>query len=75
MTAPDLPSGTPEEQPRQVPALPRANAIAAVIVAIASLATAATLLILVSDDAGKAAAGAIATAGLALAGRLSTPAN
>ncbi|MDR6974190.1 hypothetical protein J2X68_000868 [Streptomyces sp. 3330] len=56
-----------------IPALPRANAVVAVIVAIASLGAAVTILTLVPDDAGKAAAGAIATAGLALAGRLGTP--
>jgi hypothetical protein len=62
-----------EEPMRSIPVLPRANAVAAVIVAVASLAAAICTLILVPDDAGKAAAGAIATAGLALAGRLGTP--
>ncbi|MDQ1032862.1 hypothetical protein QF035_010444 [Streptomyces umbrinus] len=38
-----------------------------------TLAAAIFTLILVPDDAGEAAAGAIATAGLALAGRLGTP--
>ncbi|MFJ8138769.1 hypothetical protein [Streptomyces sp. NPDC096013] len=56
-----------------IPVLPRANAVVAVIVAIASLGAAVTILIIVPDDAGRAAAGAIATAGLALAGRLVTP--
>ncbi|RPF30357.1 hypothetical protein [Streptomyces sp. TLI_185] len=61
------------EEPRHVPALPRVNAVAATIVAITSLGAAVIILILVPDDSGKAAAGAIATAGLALAGRLGTP--
>ncbi|MEU9919066.1 hypothetical protein [Streptomyces sp. NPDC051001] len=62
-----------EEPKGSIPVLPRANAVTAVIVAVASLAAAIVTLILVPDDAGKAAAGAIATAGLALAGRLGTP--
>ncbi|MFI1176909.1 hypothetical protein [Streptomyces melanogenes] len=49
------------------------NAITAVIVAIASLMAAVAVLVLVPDEAGRAAAGAIAAAGLALAGRLGTP--
>lgn len=66
----------PEQSDRgnsYVPVLPRANAVVAVIVAIASLGAAVITVILVPDDAGKAAAGAIATAGLTLAGRLGTP--
>ncbi|MFF4911248.1 hypothetical protein [Streptomyces sp. NPDC001260] len=62
-----------EEPKRSIPVLPRPNAVVAVIVAIASLAAAICTLMLVPDDAGKAAAGAIATAGLTLAGRLGTP--
>ena len=61
------------EEFRNIPVLPRANAVAATIVAIASMGAAITILILVPDDSGKAAAGAIATAGLALAGRLGSP--
>ncbi|MFB6962336.1 hypothetical protein ACFCYB_36500 [Streptomyces sp. NPDC056309] len=65
--------GKPREEFRNVPVLPRANAVAATIVAVASLGAAITVLILVPDESGKAAAAAIATAGLALAGRLGTP--
>ncbi|MEU6278497.1 hypothetical protein ABZ871_39845 [Streptomyces populi] len=68
-------AGPPRDPSQHVPALPRANAVAAVIVAIASLGAAVTILILVPDDSGKAAAGAIATAGLTLAGRLGSPAR
>lgn len=67
------PPAQPHRSFPDVPVLPRANAVAAVIVAMASLGAAIVILILVPDDAGKAAAGAIATAGLALAGRLGTP--
>lgn len=70
-------NGPPEVPPcsetRQIPRLPQANAITAIIVAIASLSTAVAVLMLVQDEAGMAAAGAIATAGLALAGKLGTP--
>ncbi|MCX4231808.1 hypothetical protein [Streptomyces ortus] len=69
----DVKRAAAEEPKRSIPVLPRANAVVAVIVAVASLAAAIFILILVPDDAGKAAAGAIATAGLALAGRLGTP--
>ncbi|MDX2701452.1 hypothetical protein PV350_01135 [Streptomyces sp. PA03-6a] len=70
-------TGPPEESrrkdARQVPRLPRANALTAIVIAVSSLATAVAILATVQDEAGKAAAGAIATAGLALAGRLGTP--
>jgi hypothetical protein len=48
----------------------RINVISATIVAVASLAAAVTILILATDETGAAAAGAVATAGLALAGQL-----
>lgn len=70
MPAPHTP---PPHQDRQIPRLPRANALAAIIIALASLATAVAILILVPDEVGRATAAAIATAGLALAGRLGTP--
>ncbi|MFE7077450.1 hypothetical protein ACFU96_45985 [Streptomyces sp. NPDC057620] len=69
----DVKRAAAEEPKRDIPVLPHANAVVAVIVAVASLATAIFTLVLVPDDAGKAAAGAIATAGFALAGRLGTP--
>ncbi|WP_328436808.1 hypothetical protein OHA71_06015 [Streptomyces sp. NBC_00444] len=62
-----------EEASRHVLALPRANAIAATIVALATLAATIVILILVTDDSGKAAAGAVSTTGLALAARLASP--
>jgi hypothetical protein len=68
------PSATPpQRETLHIPALPRANAVVAVIVAVASLGAAVITLILVPDGTGRAAAGAIATAGLALAGRLGIP--
>ncbi|WP_328692904.1 hypothetical protein OHA74_31915 [Streptomyces phaeochromogenes] len=49
---------------------PRISVIAATIVAVTSSAAAVTILILAPDESGAAAAGAVATAGLTLAGRL-----
>ncbi|MEU5668096.1 hypothetical protein [Streptomyces longwoodensis] len=69
----DVQRAASAEAKRSIPVLPRANAVVAVIVAVTSLAAATFTLILVPDGAGKAAAGAIATAGLTLAGRLGAP--
>ncbi|GAB2809585.1 hypothetical protein KDA82_00950 [Streptomyces daliensis] len=63
----------PHGKPQQIPRLPRVNALTAVTIAVASLAAAVAVLVLVPDDIGRAAAGAIATAGLTLAGRMGTP--
>lgn len=52
---------------------PHHNALAAAIVAVASLAAAIVILVLTHDEAGIATAGAVATAGLALAGQLGAP--
>jgi len=69
-----VPRATPtSRQPRQIPRLPRANALTAITVALASLAAAVAVLVLVPDEIGRATAAAMATAGLALAGRLGTP--
>jgi hypothetical protein len=63
----------PQQENREIPRLPGANAIAAVIVAIASFGAAIAVLMLVTNPTGIGAAGTIGTAGLALAGRLGIP--
>lgn len=69
-----MPSVDPARpETREIPRLPGANAVAAVIVAIASLTAAIAVLILVPSPTGLGAAGTIGTAGLTLAGHLGIP--
>ncbi|MFI6642720.1 hypothetical protein [Streptomyces sp. NPDC050504] len=67
------PSEKPPEHVHHSTARPTARVFAAAAVAVASLATAVVILFLTPGDSGLAAAGAVATAGLALAGQLSGP--
>jgi hypothetical protein len=64
-----VPEKTPED-PRRAAELPRVHVIAAAAVAVASLTAAVIILVLAPNESGLTAAGAVATAGLALAGRL-----
>ncbi|MFF4508014.1 hypothetical protein [Streptomyces sp. NPDC001401] len=73
MSPTNQPSNVPEKGSGQVPALPRINAIAAIVVAVASLASSAAILILSPDGTGKAAAVVLASTGMALAARLGNP--
>lgn len=62
----------PEEtsQGTHLPHLSPVHIIAAAIVAVASLAAAVAILLVIPTESGLAAAGAVATTGIALAGRL-----
>lgn len=71
------PENSPEsnspESTRRTDATPPARILAATAVALASLAVAVVILFLTPADSGLAAACAVATTGLALAGQLSGP--
>ncbi|MFI0967660.1 hypothetical protein ACH4S8_40750 [Streptomyces sp. NPDC021080] len=66
----------PEQKPtsrhRTIPK-PRPHTVAAITIAMASMVLAVALLILAPDETGITASGAVATAGLSLAGRLAHP--
>jgi hypothetical protein len=73
LTDPEYLPENSSEDTHRITDLPRAHVIAAATVAVASLTAAVIILILAPDESGPAAAGAVATAGLALAGRLGNP--
>lgn len=73
MSLTNQPSNEPEKGSGQVPALPRVNAITAIVVALASLGASVAVLIFSSEGVGKAAAVAVVSAGMTLAARLGNP--